>query len=185
MALQAATAPERSKEVLKEALDLISRHGTNYTPVSYAVWYEVASGTKPELKREVQSALANAPRLSADLTYDLFQKHVLEANERDLLASKARLEKVVADVQGSVSQTSATTESFQSSLNAFGEGIASSDSALFTGWLSERIGPPHALTLSGTVTLVAASIYLLKMPAIRRAIRPIYETLGIMASRRR
>ncbi len=55
--------------------------------------------------------------------------------------------------------------------------------ALFTGWLSEHIGPPHALTLSGMGTVIAAGVYLANMPGIRRAIRPLYERMGIVTRR--
>ena len=46
-------------------------------------------------KRDVQTALQSMARLSPDLTYDLFQRYVLDANERELIASKQRLQKVV------------------------------------------------------------------------------------------
>jgi len=51
--------------------------------------------------------------------------------------------------------------------------------ALFAGMLSEVIGPPAVLALGGAVALAAAAIYWRKLPAIRSAIRPIYEKLGI------
>lgn len=55
--------------------------------------------------------------------------------------------------------------------------------ALFVGWLSEHIGPPRALALCGAGTVIGAAMYLRKLPAIREAIRPVYQQLGI--SRRR
>lgn len=52
--------------------------------------------------------------------------------------------------------------------------------ALGAGWLGERIGPPAALALGGALALAAAAMYWAKLPAIRRAIRPVYENLGIV-----
>ena len=52
--------------------------------------------------------------------------------------------------------------------------------ALWSGWMAEQLGAPHALALNGLMTLVAASLYMLQMPAIRRAIKPVYQRLGIM-----
>ena len=54
--------------------------------------------------------------------------------------------------------------------------------ALFAGVLAERIGPPATLALGGVLALCAALAYWLKLPGIRRAIRPIYEKLGIVRS---
>ena len=51
---------------------------------------------------------------------------------------------------------------------------------LFAGMLAERIGPPATLALGGAFALCAAFLYWMNLPAIRRAIRPIYEKLGIV-----
>lgn len=51
---------------------------------------------------------------------------------------------------------------------------------LFAGTLAERIGPPATLALGGACALCAAFLYWMNLPAIRRAIRPIYEKLGIV-----
>ena len=52
--------------------------------------------------------------------------------------------------------------------------------ALLAGMLAERIGPPATLALGGTLALGAAFLYWMNLPAIRRAIRPVYEKLGIV-----
>ncbi len=50
--------------------------------------------------------------------------------------------------------------------------------ALAAGWMAERIGPPRTLALCGLLGIVAAALYRAQLPAIRRAIRPVYEKLG-------
>jgi MFS family permease len=50
--------------------------------------------------------------------------------------------------------------------------------ALATGWVAERIGPPHALLFCGLAGIVAATVYRTQLGAIGRAIRPVYEKLG-------
>ncbi|MDW8469545.1 MAG: MFS transporter [Burkholderiales bacterium] len=52
--------------------------------------------------------------------------------------------------------------------------------ALAAGSLAERIGPPAALAAGGALALVAAAAYATRLAAIRRAIRPVYERLGIL-----
>lgn len=52
--------------------------------------------------------------------------------------------------------------------------------ALIAGSLAEKIGPPAALSLGGALALGAALIYIANLPAIRVAIRPIYQKLGIV-----
>jgi MFS family permease len=50
--------------------------------------------------------------------------------------------------------------------------------ALATGWVAERIGPPHTLLFCGLAGVAAAVVYRTQLPAIGRAIRPVYEKLG-------
>lgn len=55
--------------------------------------------------------------------------------------------------------------------------------ALLAGWASEKIGAPTALAIGGGLALVAAAVFWLALPAMRREIRPIYEKLGIPAAK--
>jgi MFS family permease len=50
--------------------------------------------------------------------------------------------------------------------------------ALAAGWIAERAGPPLTLFVCGVIAMAAAALYARRLPAIRRAIRPVYEKLG-------
>ncbi len=52
--------------------------------------------------------------------------------------------------------------------------------ALLAGMLAEQIGPPITLRLGGVLALVAALAYWMQLEKIRKAIRPVYEKLGIV-----
>jgi MFS family permease len=52
--------------------------------------------------------------------------------------------------------------------------------ALLAGALAEQIGPPATLALGGALALVAAFAYWTQLAKIRKAIRPVYEKLGIV-----
>jgi len=52
--------------------------------------------------------------------------------------------------------------------------------ALSAGMLAERIGPPATLALGGALALCAAFAYWMNLSNIRRAIRPVYQKLGIV-----
>jgi len=52
--------------------------------------------------------------------------------------------------------------------------------ALIAGALAERLGPPATLALGGTMALCAALAYWMNFAAIRAAIRPVYQKLGIV-----
>jgi len=52
--------------------------------------------------------------------------------------------------------------------------------ALTAGALAEGFGPPATLALGGALVLVAAFAYWSKLAEIRKAIRPVYQKLGIV-----
>ena len=52
--------------------------------------------------------------------------------------------------------------------------------SLFGGAMAARFGAPRALAISGLVCLASAGLYFAYLPAIRRALRPIYIELGIL-----
>jgi ABC-type uncharacterized transport system permease subunit len=52
--------------------------------------------------------------------------------------------------------------------------------SLAAGWSAERIGPQATLAAGGACGLAAALLYAIKLPAIRREIRPVYQDLGIV-----
>jgi MFS family permease len=53
--------------------------------------------------------------------------------------------------------------------------------SLLGGWLGGRIGAPEAVRLGGGIVLLAAALFLSRLPALRRSVRPIYVRLGIIA----
>ena len=55
--------------------------------------------------------------------------------------------------------------------------------ALIAGWAADRIGPPLVLAIGGGLALAAALWFWLSLPAIRAAIRPVYNRLGIATDR--
>lgn len=55
--------------------------------------------------------------------------------------------------------------------------------ALASGWIAEHVGAPQAMMMCGAFTLAAAGLYVCGLPSLRRAIRPVYEQLGISTAR--
>jgi MFS family permease len=52
--------------------------------------------------------------------------------------------------------------------------------SLFAGWLADRIGAPHTVIISGVLCVFGAGWFMLSLPTIRKAVRPIYAELGIL-----
>ncbi|PTL75498.1 MFS transporter [Vitiosangium sp. GDMCC 1.1324] len=52
--------------------------------------------------------------------------------------------------------------------------------SLLAGALAARIGAPATIAVGGVVCLVAAAWFYVKLPSLRKLVRPIYERLGIL-----
>jgi MFS family permease len=52
--------------------------------------------------------------------------------------------------------------------------------SLFAGALASRIGAPDTILCGGIVCLVGSALFLRNLPALGRAVRPIYRRLGIL-----
>jgi len=52
--------------------------------------------------------------------------------------------------------------------------------SLLAGSLAQRLGAPHTLLITGACCLLGAWWYTRQLPAIRTAIRPVYQRLGII-----
>jgi MFS family permease len=54
--------------------------------------------------------------------------------------------------------------------------------SLLAGALAGRIGTPHTVVLGGICCLLGSAAFILGLPAFRKAVRPVYERLGILPS---
>ena len=52
--------------------------------------------------------------------------------------------------------------------------------SLIAGALATRIGAENTILMGGAICTVAAGLFLRALPEVRRAVRPIYESLGIL-----
>lgn len=74
--MQFQHTPERSTEMLRQALPLMSRQAAALHPISYAVWYAYVADTASALRQEVDQILAAQGRLDEATTEALYQRHV-------------------------------------------------------------------------------------------------------------
>ena len=68
-----------SAELLRLTLPMMSRHGSGYHPISYAVWYEYVSGINPELKERVDFFIKDGQPLVDDNTYTVYRECIIDA----------------------------------------------------------------------------------------------------------
>jgi MFS family permease len=54
--------------------------------------------------------------------------------------------------------------------------------SLLAGTMAHRVGAPGTVIVNGAFVLLGAAWFFTRLPALRRAVRPIYEEMGILAA---
>jgi diguanylate cyclase len=75
-----------SGKFLRLTLQYISKYKLAYNPISYALWYEYATGRNEKLVHEIHDLQKNKVDISFEIVLKLFRKHV--ADSQVLLAEK-------------------------------------------------------------------------------------------------
>ncbi len=115
---------EKSAELLRLAVPLMSRQAAALHPVSYAVWYEYVAGNNPSLKAAVDAHAQGGAVLDENATTELFRRHIAERDE--ILAQRVTdgYDKVMADIADSATQAGDSASRFGEVLEKMRVGAA-------------------------------------------------------------
>ena len=96
---------ERSAEYLRTTIALMSKHQAALNPITYAVWYEYASGANPALNREIDSVAGAGDKLDESTTRRLYQTHIAELDEPTLVKLNERIQRLLSEITDSAART--------------------------------------------------------------------------------
>lgn len=97
---------DQTAELLRMVLPLMSRHAAGFHPLSFAVWYEYASGTNQALKAAVDARVAAKVRLVDEDIEELFDRHVAMRDIESSMRVRARIQEVVEQVTENTAKAS-------------------------------------------------------------------------------
>lgn len=120
---------DKSAELLRLTLPMISRHGRGFAPISYAIWYEYVRGENPSLRDELDEAVSADKRITEDQTFRMYQRYIVSSLERAVLAGRAGLLEVLDQVDSSVDSASASASRFGDQLGSFAQALSSEHDA--------------------------------------------------------
>ncbi len=107
-----ADSLEKSAEYLRLALQFMAKQAVALHPVSYAIWYEYASGKNTALKKEIDVLMAGGAVLDEKITQDLFRKHIAGIDEATAERVAEGFQKVMTNISSSASQAQSEAEKF-------------------------------------------------------------------------
>jgi diguanylate cyclase len=107
---------DRSIEILRQALPLMSRQRAAFHPLSFTLWYEHIAGLNPELTRILESRLAANVALTDDDVQRLYSQLIAARDVKVLEALQQKLRAVLEDAAQSTATASAEAAQFDRNL---------------------------------------------------------------------
>ncbi len=107
---------DRSIEILRQALPLMSRQRAAFHPLSFTLWYEHIAGMNPELTRILEARLASSVALTDDDVQRLYAQLIAARDVKVLEELQQRLRAVLEDTAQSAATASAEAAEFDREL---------------------------------------------------------------------
>jgi diguanylate cyclase len=138
---------EASAEILRLALPKMSKHGCGFTPQSYAIWYEYVRGVNQGLKVDIDESIKSFEKLRSEQTYDLYQRHIVERDEKALGKARNDIAQLVAKIETKLTLAGDEASTFTAELKDFGQTIKEPQTTeQLQGQVSEMIGNVDRIT---------------------------------------
>lgn len=116
--------PARSAEILRVALPQMTRQAAGAHPISYAVWYEHASGRNPRLSEALLALTSSGAVLDEEATWRLYRDHVAEIDEQTAQKVASGIRRIMTQMDESAETAGAQTDRFGDSLARFSDSVA-------------------------------------------------------------
>ncbi len=119
---------ERSAEVLRRALPLMSRQGAALHPVSYAVWYAYAADEPAQLRHAIDAHLARHGALDEAATQTIYRQFLADLDADTAARVTDGMQRVLAGISDTAAAAQGETARFGQSLERIGAEIPSAPS---------------------------------------------------------
>jgi len=141
---------DESGRYLRLTLQYISKYKLAYNPITYALWYEYATGRNDSLTQEIQALEKDKIDISFEIVLQLFRKHV--ADSQVLLSEKkaSEFQAILTEVTRQLSQSGSTLNDQSYSLKNHAEKLSQSTTLADVSAIAEAI-------VSGTKSMVISS----------------------------
>ena len=116
--------PAQCAEILRVALPLMTRQAAGVHPVSYAVWFEHASGRNPRLSEAIAAMTQGGAVLNDEQTWRLYRQYVSEPDAQTARKVAEGMRKVMAEMSASAQEAGDQTDRFGDSLARFSSAAA-------------------------------------------------------------
>ena len=114
---------DASSELFRLVVPMMRNHPAGFHPASYALWYEYAAGTNPQIKQAVDKLLACGEAITDEVTYALSEKHLASNEHPATEKMRAQLERMLAELSTQAGTAGEHAEAYGASLANFGASL--------------------------------------------------------------
>ena len=124
-----------SEEILRLLIPKMAEHPAAFTPQSYAVWYEYATGINPALSEVITKLLDKGEKLDDGIIEKLYLKYVSECNMDVEWALREDIQHLLQKLAESTKETDKQAHQFDANLHSYGDR------------LKQNLDPPKLVSL--------------------------------------
>jgi diguanylate cyclase len=115
---------ENSFATLKQTIPLLLKHKISAEPINYALWYTYVSNDSKQLTEALDQATEQNRPISNSKARELYRNYLSEKDEVDSWQLRQSLEAMLIELNQSVYDTRATTNSFKNTMDNCLDGLA-------------------------------------------------------------
>src|SRR5690349_20231818 len=104
-AIKYPDSAQRSAEYLRIALAMMSKHDAALHPITYAVWYEYATGRNQSLNSDIDQHIKANGKIDEETTRKLYGSHVADLDPETVERFNVEFQRLLEQVAGSASRT--------------------------------------------------------------------------------
>jgi len=114
---------ETSGEILRLLIQKMAGHPAAFTPLNYAVWYEVTAGINSALSQAMDNFLKEGKKIDDAAIENLYVEFIAERNMDMQLALQKDFQKLLNNLAGCTEETDKQVHRFGNSLQAYGNSL--------------------------------------------------------------
>ena len=116
---------EKTANLLREAIPIMSKLNIPLTPENYHVWYKYTMGGNLELNKAIDELLANGTKFTSKVNHELHNAYVYQAPEELLTSFHQDIQKMVTKLFEKITGMANKTQNYSSTLEEYNDVLQS------------------------------------------------------------
>ncbi len=158
---------DRSAELLRSVLALMSQHDAAFNPVTYTVWYEYAAGLNARLNEAIGHYMRTEPRLGDETVARLYREHIAGIDEKTMERISGDMQRVMAGMVETADHTGEHAGAFGAQLVDLSKALLASDPERLGLHLGQALQQTEAMKHSAAALKAQVSASRLEIERLR------------------